>query len=52
MNKLFQADIGIVYLWPEPNHLFAIPNKVFEYMMAGLPVVAADIGYYKKILKE
>ena len=37
------ADVGI-FLVPghNKNEQFALPNKVFEYMMAGLPFVATD----------
>ncbi len=30
------------------NHQIALPNKVFEYMASGLPIVMSDIPYWKE----
>jgi glycosyltransferase involved in cell wall biosynthesis len=39
-----QADIGAVLFEPSSiNYKFALPNKFFEYIMAGLPILASDI---------
>jgi glycosyltransferase involved in cell wall biosynthesis len=39
-----QADIGIVLFEPTSvNYAHALPNKFFEYLMAGLPVLASNI---------
>lgn len=36
------ADIGYISLRPEPLFRFGVsPNKLFDYMLAGLPVIAA-----------
>lgn len=38
------ADIGVTMLEDTClNHQFALPNKLFEYLMAGLPVLASDL---------
>lgn len=43
-----QADIGATLLEPvSDNHKFALPNKFFEYMMSGLPILASNIPTMK-----
>ncbi|MBM7585764.1 glycosyltransferase involved in cell wall biosynthesis [Bacillus pakistanensis] len=38
-----QADIGLVmYLNTSRNNYFSTPNKIFEYMIAGIPTVASN----------
>jgi len=49
-KELSRADVGLYCLWPEPNHLWSLPNKVFEYMAVGLPVLASNFPITRKIL--
>jgi glycosyltransferase involved in cell wall biosynthesis len=39
------ADIGLVLFQPgTQNHVFASPHKLFDYWLAGLPVIAPDFA--------
>jgi glycosyltransferase involved in cell wall biosynthesis len=47
------ADVGIVpYVPVNTNNYYASPNKLFEYVQAGLPVVASDLPFLRKIVVE
>jgi len=48
---LSRADVGIICFLPEPNHIKAMPNKLFEYMAAGLPVIASNFPLWKEIVE-
>ncbi len=49
-ETLRKADVGLVILLPEPRYVAAIPVKLFEYMAAGLPVVASDFPSIREIV--
>jgi glycosyltransferase involved in cell wall biosynthesis len=45
------ADVGIVsYVPSNMNNFLASPNKLFEYIHAGLPVAASDIPFMRKVV--
>jgi glycosyltransferase involved in cell wall biosynthesis len=46
------SEIGLVTLYPQQNYLDSLPIKMFEYMLAGLPVVASDFPLWKAILAK
>jgi glycosyltransferase involved in cell wall biosynthesis len=50
-SLLEKHDAGIVCFLPEPNHISAMPNKIFEYMAAGLPVIASNFPLWKEIVE-
>jgi glycosyltransferase involved in cell wall biosynthesis len=49
---LSQSKMGIVVFRPEPNHINAQPNKIFEYMAASLPIVTSNFPLWKSIVKK
>ena len=50
-QSLATSKIGIVTFLPAPNHNRNQPNKLFEYMAAGLPVVCSHFDRWKNIVE-
>lgn len=49
---LSKAKAGIVTYLAHPNHLNAQPNKLFEYMSAGIPVICSNFPKWKELVAE
>lgn len=46
-----EADVGVTLLQDTcENHRLALPNKLFEYIAAGLPVVGADLPEVRALI--
>lgn len=51
-NLLAESNLGLVLLHPAPNYLDALPVKMFEYMAAGVPILASDFPLWRDILNK
>ncbi len=49
---LERSKAGIVTLHKIPNYKEALPVKMFEYMAAGIPVIASDIPLWQNIIDD
>ena len=45
------SKIGLLLLHPTQTHLKSLPIKLFEYMAAGLPILASDFEAWREIIE-
>lgn len=52
VRRLRLSDVGISLVLPvDTTHYLAQPQKLYEYLAAGLPVVAADVPTIRRVLQ-
>ena len=49
-EELSHARAGLILLHPTNNYKVIRPNKLYEYMAAGLPVIASDFSHWREIV--
>ena len=49
---LRNALAGLLCFQPTPNNILGTPNKLFEYMGAGIPIIASDFLYIRDVVNS
>jgi len=53
IDELYSGVIaGLLLFQPRHNHYHAQPIKMYEYMAAGLPIIASNFQYWKEIIED
>lgn len=51
-KMLSEVRAGLVTLHPIPKYLTALPVKMFEYMIAEVPVISSNFPYWSEIVED
>jgi glycosyltransferase involved in cell wall biosynthesis len=46
-----QASMGMITYLPYSNNTSCLPNKLFDYMLVGLPVIASSFPLYREVVE-
>jgi glycosyltransferase involved in cell wall biosynthesis len=52
MKRIANSGIGLALLHPIPNYYESFPTKMFEYMVAGIPVIVSKFPLLNKIIDK
>ena len=53
MEYTLNSDVGVSLDKPNNlNYLYSLPNKIFDYFKAGIPVISSDLIEINKIISE
>jgi glycosyltransferase involved in cell wall biosynthesis len=52
LQAMLEARVAVLPFLATAHHLTSYPNKLFEYMAAGLPVVATDMPHWRELVGD